>query len=135
MPGKKIILDSNFLMLPYSERIDIFSEIERLVPEKHMLHIIKGTPRELKGIIDKKNTKGQDRVAARLALKFIEAKDIKPLGSDGFVDKEIEKEASKDPKSTIVCTNDKELKKKLSESGVMVITMHGRNHLDFCRIY
>ncbi len=128
---KKIIVDTNFLMIPYAQKIDIFEEIHRLIKEKYELVTLKGVIKELERIIDGQENKGSDKIAAKIGLQLIEKKDIRVLLSQGMVDEEIINLSRKDKKNTIVCTNDKKLRKQLREAGITLIGMRSRNYLDF----
>ena len=122
------MLDTNFLMLPYSRRIDIFSEIERIVRVPHRLVLVPGTIQELEKLA--KEEKGAHRRAAKMALAIAKAKNLPVLDSkqkdlymannskDVIVDDIILGLASKD---VIVATQDKELKKAVMGKGAGII--------------
>jgi len=131
MDKKKILLDTNFLMIPYTENIEIFQEIERLVPEKYELFTLTGVVEELKRIERDKGSKGRDKIASRIALQLIEKKNIKVIESHGRVDRFIIDFAQRNKKDVIICTNDKRLRKKLKKLNVSTICMRGRNRLEF----
>ncbi|ODS37511.1 MAG: hypothetical protein A7315_04035 [Candidatus Altiarchaeales archaeon WOR_SM1_79] len=132
MDGKKrLIFDTNFLMIPYKENIEIFQEIKRLVPEKYEIFTFTGVVNELKKIEEGKGSKGKDKIASRIALQLIEKKNIKVMESHGRVDKFIIDFAQRNKKNVIICTNDKKLREKLKELNVSIICMRGRNRLGF----
>ncbi|RLB14928.1 MAG: nucleotide-binding protein [Deltaproteobacteria bacterium] len=131
MDKKKILLDTNFLMIPYTENIEIFQEIERLVLEKYELFTLTGVVEELKRIEKDKRSKGRDKIASRVALQLIEKKNIKVIESHGRVDRFIIDFAQRNKKDVIICTNDKRLRKKLKKLNVSTICMRGRNRLEF----
>jgi len=122
-----LILDTNFLMIPYQHRVDVFSEIERLVPEKHELVVPEGVIKELQSI--KNSGNGSDKIAARIAIELIEKRGIKTVGGEEKTDEFILNLAVKN-KNSIVCTNDKELKRKLKKSMIPVICLRGTNRLE-----
>lgn len=106
---KKIILDTNFLMIPANHRVDIFKEIDRIIDEKYELFIVDKTKDELEKLI--KGGKEKEIKAARLALQLIKKFNIKIINTQGDnVDDIIVKLKDKD---TIVATMDKELRKRL----------------------
>ncbi len=125
---KTIILDTNFLMIPYKYHIDIFSEIERLVPETHKIATLSSVVKELDSIVNRSG--GSERIAARIALKLIEKKGVGIIECKGKVDSSIINFALNN-KYAVVCTNDKELKEKLKESGISIIFMRGKSRLEF----
>ena len=123
---KQIILDTNFLLIPFTLKIDIFTEIERIINEPYKICIVKQTIDELYNII--KNQKGKHKDAANLALQFVEKKNIvilepKHLNMTGdskipIVDDIIVEIADK---NTYVATQDKLLKNRLKQKKIKVI--------------
>ncbi|MEM2139096.1 MAG: hypothetical protein QXM96_03000 [Candidatus Woesearchaeota archaeon] len=77
MQKKLIILDTNFLLLPFTLKIDIFSEINKIVFFPYEFVVLEQSIDELNKIASNKNEKGKDREAARLALKLINQKQKK----------------------------------------------------------
>lgn len=127
---KKVVLDTNFLMVPYKERIDIFQEIERLIPEDYMLFTFTGVAEELKKIRESRESRGSDKTAAKIALQFIEKKDIRVLESQMKVDEAIIDFAKENKGDAVICTNDRRLKRRLRGLHVGIICMRGRSRLD-----
>ncbi len=124
---KKIILDTNFLLIPYQFRVDIFSEIKRIADFKYELCVIDKTVDELKKIIEKQ--KGKDRKAAILGLIMLEQKGAKLIKTKEKkdVDTLILNTAKK---GYIVATQDAELKRKLKKAGISHIVLKGKSHLE-----
>ena len=121
----KIILDTNFLMIPIQFKVDIFSEFERLMEGQYELWIMEGTERELKKVAKNKGKKG---IPARLALKIIKKNNIKVLKSKkDHVDDAIVEIADK---NTIVATNDKKLRQQLKDKNVKIIYLRGKKYLE-----
>jgi hypothetical protein len=116
---KQIILDTNFLLAVYQFRIDIFSELERVCDFPFELCIIDKTIDELNHIIERQ--KGKDKEAALFALNLINKKNISIIKT--------EKNTNVDDlilnliknKDCIVATQDKNLKRKLKGTQVLVI--------------
>jgi rRNA-processing protein FCF1 len=122
---KKIIIDTNFLLLPSEFKVDIFTEIERLVPRDHKLYIIDGTIAELHKIIEGKN-KSKDKLNAKIGLQLVEQKKIAKIESKGHVDDVIVDVADKD---TIVATSDKELRRRLRAKKIKLISLRKKQYL------
>tara|TARA_Y100000310_G_scaffold54552_1_gene49972 strand:- start:685 stop:1071 length:387 start_codon:yes stop_codon:yes gene_type:complete len=122
---KKIIIDTNFLLLPSEFKVDIFTEIEKLVPSDHKLYVIDGTIAELHKIIDGKN-KSKDKLNAKIGLQLVEQKKIAKIESKGHVDDVIVDVADKD---TIVATSDKELRKRLRAKKIKLISLRKKQYL------
>ena len=122
---KKIILDTNFLMIPAKFGVDIFSEIGRICSFNYELCIFKGTIAELEKIVSSQPLK--DRMAAQLSLKLLSAKNIRLLDSkQKDVDDSILEIAGED---AIIATLDIELKRRLLEKGAAVIVLRQKKYL------
>ncbi|MFC1648524.1 PIN domain-containing protein [Nanoarchaeota archaeon] len=121
---KKVILDTNFLLLPGQHRIDVFEEIDRLVKDRYELCVVPGTLDELKGL---SQGDSRDAQAAKLGFVLAQQKGLKTTGkSNDSVDDAIVDIAGKD---VIVATQDKLLKKRVQEKGAKVMTMRQKQHL------
>ncbi len=119
---KKIILDTNFLMLPFQFKVDLFKEIDRIIDEKYEIFIVDKTKEELEKLI--KGGKEKERKAAKLALQLIKKFNIKIINTQGNnVDDIIIQLKDKD---TIVATMDIELRKRL---GGDVIVLRQKKYL------
>ena len=122
---KKIILDTNFLLVPIQFKVDIFSEFDRICNFNYKLFIFDKSIGELKNIIRKQSQK--HKKAAEFALKLIRLKNIEIIKSnEGDVDSLILENLDKD---TIVATQDIELKKKLLKKGASVIILRQKKYL------
>lgn len=121
----KIILDTNFLMVPIQFKVDIFTEIQSLFDGDYELYIMEGTKRELENL-SKSNKK--DSKTAKLALELAESNNIKVLESEiTHVDDAIVEIADE---NTTVATNDKKLKQKLKDKSVKVIYLRSKKYLE-----
>lgn len=122
---KTIILDTNFITIPYQFGVDIFEEIERIIQGGYELVTLDGVIKELK---DLEKNKGKDSKAAKIGLELTEKKKVKIIKTgEKDVDKAILNLVSK---KTIVATNDKELRQRLKDKNVKIIYLRGKNHLE-----
>ena len=123
---KEVILDTNFLLLPGTLLIDIFTEINNIMKHPYRLVVYDKTLKELEGII--KKGKGKDVMAAKLALILIKQKNlkIKHSSSKTYLDDTIVKESDK---NTIVATQDKELIRRLKEKRIPIIRLKQKKYL------
>ena len=108
---KRIILDTNFLLIPFKYKVDIFAEIKRIMDQPYEISILDGTLNELHNI-------KKDKEAAKLALTIIEDKNIKIIKQKSLYMNLNSKEAIVDDilvkisdENTIIATQDKLLKK------------------------
>jgi len=124
----KIFVDTNFWLIPERYKIDIFSEIDRLVTEKYEIFISDSVKEELEKI--KRTGKLKDRTAASIGLELIKKKVCHIIHREENVDSLLLKLSEKD-KEWIVCTNDKNLRKKLREKNIKVVGMRGMKKLSF----
>ncbi|KXA89931.1 hypothetical protein AKJ37_02675 [candidate division MSBL1 archaeon SCGC-AAA259I09] len=119
-----VILDTNFLMVPETHGVDIFSEIDRILDKKYKLIVPEAVVKELKKL--KEDGSSSERKAAGIALKLTDrAEKIK---SQNPADEEILKLAKE--KECVVGTNDSTLKKRLRDLQTPVIYLRQRTHLD-----
>src|SRR3990167_836957 len=105
---KKILLDTNFLLIPHQFRVDIFTQIDRIMHFQYKIFVLDKSVEELKKVID--GQKGKNRDAAKVALKLIAIKNIAivKMQGDKKTDDAIIGLSSKN--SYIVATQDKDLK-------------------------
>ncbi len=126
----RVIVDANFLMIPHQEGVDILSELDRLLGT-YVLLVPEQVVEEVKRI--RRCAGGRDRIAANVALQLleqpnVEAEIVEVEGRDG--DEAILNLARQRRDERIyVATRDKELKKRVLELGVPVITLRQRTHL------
>lgn len=123
----KVILDSNFLMVPFQFNIDIFQEIEYLLQKKVDFIVPSSVKLELTGISSRG---GEGASEASLALQLASRCRVVEvsLQPQETVDDAIIKAAQK--LGAVVATNDIELKKKLGEIHVAVIFMRDKSKLE-----
>ena len=130
MTIKKIILDTNFLMIPGEFNVDIISEIERIANFQYTLWIIDKTMDELEKVADTAE-KEKDRMAAKLAKQVIKKNKIKLIPTrkdDNRIVDDIIVELV-DKHEYIVATQDKGLKHKLKEKDVPLIILRQKRYL------
>ena len=124
---KKILLDTNFLLVPYKFRVDIFTQINRIMHFQYKIFVLDKSIEELKNII--MGQKGKNRDAAKVALKLIAIKNIGIIKaeSDKKTDEVIVELSRKD--NYIVATQDKDLKRSLINHGIEVIVLRQKKIL------
>jgi len=124
----KVIFDSNFFFIPSQFQLDIFEELANLLSQRFDPILLSPTKRELQKIAEKGSPKM--RKQASFALELAEKCRVVQV--------------EKDPKETHddvilrvaaewncpVATNDRELRKKLRNTGVPVIFLRQRRRLE-----
>ena len=126
---KRIILDTNFLMIPYKFRVDIFSEVNRICDFNYELYIFESSIGELRNIAE--NQSGIDKKAAQFALKLVKLKNIGIIKSgETDVDELMLDSVNND---TIMATQDIQLKRQLLEKGASVIMLRQKKYLQLIK--
>ncbi len=117
---KRVILDTNFLLIPGSLGVHIFSELERVAPG-YTLFIVDKTMDELRRLREK---------SALIALQLIEKEKIGLIQTsrEGIVDDLIVENAV--PGQDMVATQDKELKERLKAKGVDLVVLRKKKYLN-----
>jgi len=123
---KKILLDTNFLLIPYQFKVDIFTEFDRVCNFNYGLFVLDKTIKELKNIIEIQ--KGKHKDAARFALQLLRAKKVSVIktSSKKHTDDIILDYAKKD---YLVATQDKDLKRRIINQNVSVIILRQKKIL------
>ncbi|MFH1211653.1 MAG: PIN domain-containing protein [Candidatus Woesearchaeota archaeon] len=144
----KVILDTNFLLIPYQFHVDIFSEIERVVNFPYELCITEGTMAELEKL--SQSSAQKERLAAKLGLELVKSRFERPknplsrlLKAENAFEKQknlkivrgshlkhnddaiLETASSED----VVATQDKLLKQRLKEKKIRTITLKQKKYL------
>ncbi len=128
---KKILLDTNFLLIPAQFGTDIFAEIKRIADFRYELYIIDKSLDELNKISKEQSGKLKREVKLTIAIikEKISKSDIKIIDTQ-------EEDKSVDDiivslKGYITATQDIELQKRLKEKGAKIISMRQKKYLFF----
>ncbi len=127
----KILLDTNFLLIPGQFGVDIFSEIRRICDFSYVLVVVPETIAELEGIISSMRSNGKDKRAARLALQFLKRFRVKVLKNRKLYKRADEAILAIADKNSCVATQDRGLKRRLREKAVRLIILRQRQYLKF----
>ena len=118
-----VVLDTNMLLVPLQFGVDVFDEVQRLVPGARMA-VVRGTLEELDRIASRG---GRDARYARLAKRMILLKNLEVLDMNGPVDPALVELAKR---GAIIATNDRLLKRRVWAVGARVIALRDRGHLE-----
>ena len=124
----KIVLDANFFFIPTQFTVDIFEELSNLLNQRFEPILLSSTQKELEGLAESSSPKirKQALMALRLSKKcsFVSVdKNLSESYDDVIVKVALE---WKSP----VCTNDRELRKRLRKIGAPVIFMRQKQRLE-----
>jgi len=111
-----VILDSNALLMVFQFRINLESELNRILGSYEIV-VPSTVKKELKTLKDKH---------AKIALSFSER--YRTISANGNPDDSIIELAEKE--KGVVVTNDRILKKRLREKNIPVVYLRGKNHLE-----
>ena len=114
-----VLFDTNMLLVPKQFGIDVFSEVDRLVPGNEKATITQ-VVHELENVNDRRAANVGLELVKRYALRIIPATG---KADDALIDVAIKERA-------VVCTNDRELKERCAEKGVKIIFMRGKKKLE-----
>jgi len=122
----KIILDSNFLLVPFQFRIDIFEELNNLLGKAEPI-VLSTTIEELKKMEKKSSTKSRMQFSAALKLaEKCEILEVKKKPSENYDD--VILRIASDLRIP-VATNDSELRKRLRKAGLATIYLRQKARL------
>jgi rRNA-processing protein FCF1 len=136
---QKVIIDTNMLLVPGQHKVDVFTELGRILDEPYEIVLLETSLDELKRLA---TGTGADAQAAKLGLLLVEhmrkrdfaaadgslCKGLKtvPSSKKEHVDDAIVRIAEDE---TLVATNDNGLKRRLLEKGVRVIYLRQQKTL------
>jgi rRNA-processing protein FCF1 len=123
----KVILDSNALFVPFEYRIDIFTELERLMRSRFEPILLSPIRDELERLATQGSPKM--RKNASQALKLAQrCKTVKADDQSGASADDIIMEVAREP-GHVVFTNDRHLRKRLRDINVPVIYVRQKSYL------
>ncbi len=120
--SNRVVLDSNFLLLPFQFDIDISSELDRLLDGAYEVCVTKGVIAELEGLSRAKGIQGG---RAEEALKMARKLKLIESGGEG-VDEDLLQLAGN---GAVICTNDKALRERIRNKGSPVIYLRQKKYL------
>lgn len=120
-----IVFDTNFLFVTFSFKIDIISEVRKVIGSDYSLFIYEGTLGELCSVERKgdKNKKFLPLIARM--LKIYGFKIIK--SEKHYIDDQILENLDK---RVVVATNDKELRLSIQKEGFKVLYLRQKSYLE-----
>jgi rRNA-processing protein FCF1 len=114
----KIVIDTNFVTIPFQFKVDVYSEIGRIINESYVLEFPKICLAELQKI---KQGKAALELMERKGVNFVNI-PFKKNVDDSIIDYAKEKKAT-------IATQDSLLKKKALKNSLSVITLRKKQYL------
>ncbi|MBS3166813.1 hypothetical protein J4403_01235 [Candidatus Woesearchaeota archaeon] len=121
----KVLLDTNFLLIPGQFRVDIFESIDKATEEKVDFYVLDVSLKELEKV--SKTGKMRDRTAARIGLELVKKAKVVKTESIKNVDTLLLEAAVKH--NFVVATQDRELKNRLKEVDIHVLTLRQKKYV------
>ncbi len=129
----KVIIDTNFLLMPATMNVDIFEGIVNAAEDSVELVTIDLVVEELEILIASADLTLKDREAAKLALALLKQKNLKiEHCSNEHTDNAILKKAlefKQENGSAAIATQDKELISRALSSNVQVFTLKQKKQI------
>jgi rRNA-processing protein FCF1 len=124
----KVILDSNALFVPLQFKIDVFSDLKRLLNRSYELILLSSVKRELEALSRKGSPKIRKNASYALKLaekcRYVEVDFPASMLTDDVIVKIAEEWKSP------VFTNDRQLKQRLRDISVPVIYVRQKSRLE-----
>jgi rRNA-processing protein FCF1 len=121
---KVILLDTNFLLVPFRFRVDIFSEFERIIDENISIIVLDVCLNELKKITKE--------IEFNSIIEMLKRKNVEIIELEKKGKKDIDKiiiEFAKE-KNCVIATNDKSLRKMAKKNGLNTIFLRKKKFLE-----
>lgn len=122
---KKILLDTNFFLVPFQLNINIFREFDRLVNEPYIMMTLQPVKEELEKLAE--SGKRAERSAASLGsflARNIEVAEARGPADDAII------EYAKSHEDVLVATNDAGLRKRLKKEKLQAIYVRQKSKLE-----
>ncbi len=124
MDGTYAVLDTNALLLPFTDGTDVEAELERLLGAVRIV-VPSSVVQELNGLAN--DGDGKAAQAAKAATRLLQRFRVEPTGlpgDDGVLETARRLEAR-------VVSNDRNVRQEAKRSGLEVIASRGRGRLGF----
>ncbi len=122
----EVIIDTNFFMAVFQFKIDIISELKKILPS-YKLTTPKFVISELEGL--KKNKNLNIRKQATMALKIAKSNDIEIMDISTLKGESVDDALVRISKSKILATNDSQLKKRAKEASIRVAYIRQKRYV------
>jgi rRNA-processing protein FCF1 len=123
-----VVVDTNFLTLPYQFNVDVFSESKMVLEQRVDFVILRSVLEEINKLAE--TARGSDKRAFRIALELAEnCKLVDVLGpiSEMAVDDQLIEHTAQ--VGGVLATNDKELRARAKVRGIPVLLLRGKKRL------
>ena len=126
MSRLRLLLDTNFLLIPFQFKVDLPGELKRLLDGEYEIMVPEGVLRELEQL--RMNARGRDKRNAASALSLAER--FKIVSGERDVDCVDDALLDLAKEDAVICTNDRELRNRAREKGIPVIYLRQKKILE-----
>jgi len=123
-----VILDSNFLLIPFEFKVDIFSELQNLLQRRVEFLLLKPIYEEMMRLRTEGNAKLRKRASSALELCRDKCRITELQSLNGETTDELLIRAAQNLRC-LVATNDKDLRLRLREKGIPVVYLRQKSFL------
>ncbi|MHA1924608.1 MAG: type II toxin-antitoxin system VapC family toxin [Candidatus Thorarchaeota archaeon] len=123
-----VVVDANFLTVPYQFNVDIFSETKMVLEQRVDFVILSSVLEEINKLAE--TARGSDKRAFRIALELAEncrIVDVQDSIAEMAVDDQLIEHTAK--VGGVLATNDKELRARARVRGIPVLLLRGKKRL------
>jgi len=125
----KVILDTNFLLIPFQFRYDIYADLDRLLINEPLYEL--ATLDSVISELDRLGAAGNP--SASKSIELAKLKNVKVYTSDKVVDRGLSNTdnqiLSLASPGDIICTQDLELKSEAKKAGIRVVSLRSGGYL------
>lgn len=129
---KRIIMDTNFLLIPGQFGVDIFAEISRICAFPYELAVVHEVAEELESIAAGMRDSGKDRAAAKLGMQLMAKYRVKTLPQDRKVFKRADEAIlAVADENSVIATQDRDLRARAAAKKARLIILRQKKYLKF----
>jgi uncharacterized protein len=126
----KIMLDTNFLLIPGQFNVDVFAEIARICAFPYELVIVKEVADELESIANGGRDSAKDRASAKLGRMLLDKYKVKMPAPDRKVFKRADEAIlAVADENSIIATQDRELRARAAAKKARLIILRQKKYL------
>lgn len=132
-----VLVDSNFLLLPAQGKLDIYSELERILPEKATIIVYQALFNELNRKLQDLPPQNKIHREVRLARQLMESHNIEVTDGEPKMGQDVDdflieqgKMLQQEGDFVYIATVDRQLRKKSQNKGISVIYARNARKLE-----
>lgn len=116
---RKILLDANFLVLPFQHSVDMFAELDRILTESYQLYTLNRTYNEARALEDGRYRQQVERLVEESEITVMSVEE------EGDADTVLKRMVGE----FVVCTNDADIRRYCRTERLPHIYLRQKSHL------